>query len=227
MKVVAIITARGGSKRIPRKNIRSFAGKPILCYSIDAALESGIFTSVIVSTDDGEIADLAIASGAEVPFFRSAQTSDDYSTTAEVLLEVLLELRAQGQLFEQACCLYPTAPFVTAEKLRRAQETLTKSGADVVMPVARFGYPIWRALQKDENGQLSFYWPEHEAARSQDLPAAFHDVGQFYFFQTERFLCKKSLFTGHTVGIEVSPSDAQDIDTEEDWKVAELKFLQR
>src|SRR5436305_288488 len=155
MSAVAIITARGGSKRIPRKNIRLFLGRPIIAYSIEAALQSDLFDEVMVSTDDDEIIAIAREHGAEVPFRRSAQMSDDHATTAEVLGEVLGQYRERGRTFDYACCIYPTAPFVTAEKLRHAFAELVASGAEAVLPVAQFSFPIWRAFRMDE-GRLSY-----------------------------------------------------------------------
>lgn len=220
---IAIITARGGSKRIPRKNVRDFLGIPIIAYSIAAALEAGCFDEVMVSTDDEEIAELARHRGAEVPFFRSAETSTDFATTADVLLEVLDQYRFRGREFEYACCIYPTAPFVTAEKLSRGYDVLTASLADSAVPVVRFGYPIQRAL-KIEKGCLRMIWPEHLSTRSQDLMPSYHDCGQFYWIRTRNFLQQKRLFAEHTVPIEVPESEVQDIDTEEDWILAEMKY---
>lgn len=220
---VAIITARGGSKRIPRKNIKPFLGKPIIAYSISAALEAGCFDEVMVSTDDREIAEVAQNYGAKVPFFRSAETSNDFSTTADVLIEVLNEYQKRGQNFFYACCIYPTAPFVTPEKLKYGHELLLNTGADSALPVVRFGYPIQRGL-KVEEGQLSMIWPEHLNSRSQDLMPVYHDSGQFYWFRIARFLETRKLFAEHTVPIELPESEVQDIDTEEDWRIAELKY---
>src|SRR5437763_6101178 len=149
MSAVAIITARGGSKRIPRKNLRPFLGRPIIAYSIEAALQSGLFDEVMVSTDDDEIAEIARTEGAAVPFRRSADMADDYATTADVLREVLAQYGATERSFDVACCLYPTAPFVTAERLRAAFARLTESGAHTVIPVTRFAFPIWRAFYMD------------------------------------------------------------------------------
>jgi pseudaminic acid cytidylyltransferase len=222
-RCIAIITARGGSKRIPRKNIKDFLGKPIIDYSIAAALGAGCFNEVMVSTDDGEIAEVARKSGAIVPFLRSAETANDFATTADVLVEVLNEFRQRGELFEYACCIYPTAPFVTAERLKQAHKLLLQSGADTALPVVRFGFPIQRALSVD-NGRLRVLWPEHLNTRSQDLPPAYHDSGQFYFFQIKRFLETRDLFGSYTVPIELPESEVQDIDTEEDWKIAEMKY---
>lgn len=224
MKSVAIITARGGSKRIPRKNIKSFLGKPIIAYSIQAALDSKIFDEVMVSTDDDEIAEVAIAAGATVPFKRSADNANDFATTADVLTEVLNSYNAQGRSFDYACCIYPTAPFVTATKLQKASQMLLDSGADSLVPVTRFSFPILRSFKMEDGGLLAFNWPENALKRSQDLPPAFHDCGQFYFFKTENFLKHKALVTPNTIGLEIPESEVQDIDNEEDWKIAEIKF---
>ena len=224
MSAVAIITARGGSKRIPRKNVKNFLGKPIIQYSIDAALASGVFDEVMVSTDDAEIAEIAKQCGAVVPFMRSAERSDDFSTTAEVLLEVLDAYAKEGRSFDYACCIYPTAPFVTSEKLRSADSLLRESGADSLIPVTRFSFPILRSFRMDESGKLAFNWPENALKRSQDLAPAFHDCGQFYFLKTEAFRQHKALVMQNTVGLEVPESEVQDIDNEEDWKIAEIKF---
>lgn len=223
MNNIAIITARGGSKRIPRKNIKDFLGKPIIAYSIEASLKSGIFQEVMVSTDDAEIAEVAQKYGAKVPFMRSAKNSDDFATTADVLVEVLEEYQKRGQKFEYACCLYPTAPFVTAEKLQKAFNLLLEHKADSVVPVAAFSYPIWRSL-KIENGKLQMNFPENLNKRSQDLPPAYHDVGQFYFFQVAKFLSTKRLFSDFSVPLHISELEMQDIDNETDWKLAELKY---
>jgi N-acylneuraminate cytidylyltransferase len=222
-KCVAIITARGGSKRIPRKNIKDFLGKPILAYSVAAALESGCFDEVMVSTDCREIAEVAVSYGARIPFFRSASTSDDMATTAEVLVEVVNDYIGLGIEYTHACCIYPTAPFVTAEKLRNGYQRLIESDADSVLPVVRFGYPIQRAL-RIQNGKLSMIWPEQMNTRSQDLPPTYHDCGQFYWFTVSRFLETRKLFSERTVPILLPESEVQDIDNEEDWKIAEMKY---
>lgn len=222
-KKIAIITARGGSKRVPRKNIRELLGKPLLCYSIEAALEAGCFDEVMVSTEDEEIAEIARKAGAKVPFFRSAKTADDFATTAEVLIEVLQRYAEQGQNFELACCLYPTAPFLTGERLREAMELLQTQDADTVMSVVRFSFPPQRGMLL-ENGMLHMQYPEFLNARSQDLPPVYHDCGQFYCFRTQALLA-----TGRLVGEKVFPvilpeTEVQDIDTIEDFEIAELKM---
>lgn len=223
MHNVAIITARGGSKRIPRKNIKSFLGKPIIQYTIEAALQSGSFDEVMVSTDDQEIADIAKQCGAQVPFLRSANTSNDYATTSDVLLEVLDEYKKAGKQFDMFCCIYPTAPFVTAEKLHTAINMLKNSDADTVLPLTRFSFPILRSL-KIEDGKVHMNWPEHLNTRSQDLAPAFHDCGQFYVMRTDRFLEKKKILTDNVLPYEMPESEVQDIDNEEDWKIAEIKY---
>ncbi len=220
---VAIITARGGSKRIPRKNIKSFLGYPIIKYSIEAALSAGCFDEVMVSTDDEEIASVANSFGAQVPFIRSPENSNDFAGTAEVIREVILAYRAQGKEFNSLCCIYPTAPFVTDEKLRKGMSLLEETGADCVLPVVAYSYPIQRSL-KIENGQVSMLWPENYAKRSQDLMPVYHDSGQFYCLKTESLLAQMKLFAEHTVPIVVPESEVQDIDNEEDWKIAEMKY---
>jgi pseudaminic acid cytidylyltransferase len=222
-KTIAIITARGGSKRIPGKNIKLFLGKPVIQYSIEAALNSGIFTEVMVSTDIQEIAEIAVKCGAKVPFLRSGKNSDDFSTTADVLFEVLNEYKKTGTEFRYACCIYPTAPFVTAAKLQTAFKKLTEENALSVVPVVRFNFPILRSF-KMENGFVSLNWPEYLNSRSQDLPPAFHDAGQFYFFVVNSFFNEKKIFTDKTFGLEMPETEVQDIDTEEDWKLAEIKY---
>ncbi len=224
MPALAIITARGASKRIPRKNIRPFLGRPILHYSIEVARRAGCFTEVMVSTDDAEIAEVARAAGAVVPFFRSARTSDDWATTADVLVEVLEEYGRRGRAFAMACCLYPTAPFVTAEALATGYRLLQQDpAAETVMPVVKFGYPILRAV-KIVAGHVHYIWPEHMQTRSQDLPPAYHDAAQFYWFRVEPFLRARRLVTERTLPMILPEQAVQDIDTVEDWALAELKY---
>lgn len=223
MRKIAIITARGGSKRIPRKNIREFCGKPILAYSIEAAVESKLFDTVMVSTDDGEIAQIARSYGAEVPFYRSESTAGDYATTNDVLLEVLEEYEKRGEHYELGCCIYPTAPFVTADKLRDAMERLENSGADTLIPVVAFSYPPQRAMIVKE-GRLVFEYPQYLDSRSQDLEPHYHDVGQFYLFYTQAFKQNRKLMTGDILPYVVSELEVQDIDNLTDWEIAEIKF---
>lgn len=223
MNKIAIITARGGSKRIPRKNIKDFLGKPILAYSIEAALKSGLFDTVMVSTDDEEIASIAQKYGAEVPFYRSAETANDYATTNDVLLEVLEEYEKRGMEFEMGCCIYPTAPFVTADKLRDAMKLFQASDADSLIPVVPFSYPPKRGMVIRE-GKLVFEYPQYLDSRSQDLETNYHDVGQFYFFRTLAFRNNRKLMVGNILPYVVSEMEVQDIDNLTDWEIAELKY---
>lgn len=220
---LAIITARGGSKRIPRKNIRHFLGEPIIRYSIEAACQASCFDEVMVSTDDEEIAGIAQSLGAKVPFMRSSETANDHATTAEVISEVLDEYRKRGKEFTYCCCIYATAPFVTPVKLQEGYRQLMKSNADSLIPVVRYSFPIFRSF-KLEKGLVKMNWPEYLNSRSQDLPVAYHDCGQFYFLRTKSFLTAKKIFTDFTIPYEMPESEVQDIDTAEDWKIAELKF---
>lgn len=222
-KAIAIITARGGSKRIPKKNIKVFCGRPIIEYSIKAALESEVFDIVMVSTDDNEIAEIARKAGAQVPFMRSEKTSNDYATTADVLKEVLGEYGKLGVKFSYACCIYPTAPFVTGEKLRNAMKQLKRTGYDSMMPVTAFSFPPLRGMTLQE-GRLFYKWQEYASSRSQDLGELYHDCGQFYIFSVERFLKSGKLVTENTGGIVVPELEVQDIDNETDWKIAEMKY---
>ena len=223
MKSIAIITARGGSKRIPRKNIKEFCGKPILAYSIEAALNAGVFDTVMVSTDDEEIARIARQYGAEVPFFRSENTANDFATTNDVLLEVLAEYEKRGASYELACCIYPTAPFVTADKLKDAVDKLLLSDADTLIPVVAFSYPPQRAMIVKE-GRLVFEYPQYLDSRSQDLEPHYHDVGQFYVFRTAAFKKNKKLMVGNILPLVVSELEVQDIDNQTDWEIAEMKY---
>ena len=221
-KAVAIITARGGSKRIPRKNIKDFCGRPILTYSIEAALSSGIFDEGMVSTEDAEIAGIAEQYGAKVPFLRSAKTANDYATTDQVLLEVIETYQSLGRKFTYGCCIYPTAPFVTAEKLIDAMELLDGE-TESVIPITAFSYPPRRGLWV-KDGKVEYVFPAYAMERSQDIPAMYHDCGQFYCFQVNAFLRNKTIMGGKVKGIIIPEMEVQDIDNEQDWKLAELKY---
>lgn len=221
-KNLAIITARGGSKRIPKKNRREFCGKPILFYSIEAAVQSGAFEEVMVSTDEDEIARLARRAGAKVPFMRSEATSGDYATTDEVIYEVLQEYEKRGKHFEAFCCIYPTAPFLTAGRLKEAMELLNQ--ADSVMPVVPFSYPPQRGLIIDHRGYVLRKYPQYASARSQDLEKMYHDCGQFYACRTTSFLEAKTTDVERLVPLYLTEMEVQDIDTLEDWEMAELKY---
>ena len=223
MKTLAMITARGGSKRIPRKNIKEFNGKPIIAYSIEAALNSGAFDEVMVSTDDEEIADIARKYGASVPFLRSEKTANDFATTVDVIDEVISEYHNRGKDFDVFACIYPTAPFITSDKLKEAVEKLSASDADSLIPVVRFSYPPQRAMEIHD-GRLVFRQPENLSKRSQDLEPHYHDAGQFYVVRTESFLKNKGIMVGQILPMELSELEVQDIDNEVDWKLAEMKY---
>lgn len=223
MSSIAIITARGGSKRIPRKNIKPFLGKPIMTYSIEAALSSGLFDSVMVSTDDEEIAQIAKEYGAQVPFYRSERTSNDYAATADVVSEVLDEYAKCGIYYETACVIYPTAPFLTVDALKEAMGILLGGDADGVMPVVKFSFPPQRSVVM-RNGFLVPSDPESMKMRSQDLEPQYHDCGQFYCIRVASFLKQRTMVMTHTMPYLQDELTVQDIDTEEDWKIAELKY---
>lgn len=223
MKNIAIITARGGSKRIPRKNIKAFCGKPIIAYSIEAALKSGVFDEVMVSTDDQEIKNIAITYGAKVPFLRSEKTSNDMAMTYEVLLEVLDEYEKRGLKFEQLCCIYPTAPFITAEKLKLGMTQLENKEADTVIPIVAFSFPPQRGFIINDNN-VTFKYPENALKRSQDLEPMYHDCGQFYCLNIEKFKESKKIISDNTKPLFMNELEVQDIDNESDWEIAELKY---
>ncbi len=223
VKNLCIIPARGGSKRIPRKNIKYFKGEPIISYSIRAAIESGLFDEVMVSTDDLEVKEIAESYGASVPFLRSAETSNDFATTADVLIEVLNVYLSLGKRFDQICCIYPTAPFITAGRLIEGFEILTQ-GADSVLPILSFDYPIWRSFKVNENDNLVYNWVEFIDSRSQDLPKSYHDAGQWYWVKIDRLKESGKLIFETSKGLQLLPFEAHDIDTLHDWKLAELKY---
>jgi pseudaminic acid cytidylyltransferase len=224
MKKIAIIPARGGSKRIPLKNIKNFLGKPIISYSIDAAIKSGLFDEIMVSTDDLKIADVVKSYGVSIPFLRSQKNSNDFATTADVLIEVLNEYKKIGKEFDYFCCIYPTAPFVTGEKLIKSFNLITDNNADSIIPVVKFSYPIQRSFRINEKERLEYIWPENTDKRSQDLEPIYHDAGQFYFVKNLTFLEKKSVLCGVSIPFILSQIEVQDIDNEEDWKLAENKY---
>ncbi|MDR0605737.1 MAG: pseudaminic acid cytidylyltransferase [Bacteroidales bacterium] len=222
MTNLAIIPARGGSKRIPRKNIRPFLGKPIIAYSIEAALQTMLFEEVMVSTDDEEICKIAERYGASVPFLRSKETSNDYATLADVVTEVVKCYEERGMCFRNICCILPTAPLISFENIITAYEMLNNSSKyNSVYPVVAFSYPVLRSLKVDKTGGLSMHWPEYTNTRSQDIEPFYHDTGTFYWHRS-------SIFRGEECararGIVVDDIAVQDIDTETDWKLAELKY---
>ena len=222
-KNLAIIPARGGSKRIPRKNIKNFLGSPIIKYSIEAALQSGCFDEVMVSTDDQQITAVARLHGANIPFLRSAQNSQDKAILVDVIIEVLSKYKKIGKDFDYICCLLPTAPFITSEQLKKGLKIIKQSGASSVIPVVKFGYPIQRAFEI-KNDRLKMIWPENTHKNSQDLIPAYHDSGQFYWLKVDRFLKQKEIFSSDAVAMVLPESEVQDIDNIEDWKIAESKY---
>jgi pseudaminic acid cytidylyltransferase len=223
MKALCIIPARGGSKRIPRKNVRLFAGLPIIAHPITAALQSGCFDEVMVSTDDAEIAEIARAHGATVPFLRSAENSTDHAGSEAVLAEVLLRYRAAGRSYDWACGLYPTAALATPARLRLGRDRLLADPAlTAVLPVQRFSFPIQRAVAL-RGGRVAMFQPEHLDTRSQDLEPAYHDAGQWYWIRVEPFLRTRELMGPNCAAIVLPENEAQDIDHEDDWALAELK----
>lgn len=223
MSSIAIITARGGSKRIPKKNIKDFCGKPIIAYSIEATLNSGIFDEVMVSTDSEEIAVVAEQYGASVPFMRSEATSNDYATTRDVLLEVLSEYKKLGRSFDDMTCLYPTAPFITADKLKEAVTLFQNTHSSMLVPIVKFSYPPQRAYIIHD-GKLYFKWEEFRYSRSQDLETFYHEAGQFYCYNINDYLATNGTIKENICPYILQESEVQDIDTEEDWKMAEVKY---
>lgn len=223
MSSICIIPARGGSKRIPRKNIREFCGKPIIAYSIEAAIKSGCFDEVMVSTDDTEIKAVAEKYGASVPFMRSEYASSDHAMTHTVLLEVLDEYEKMGRVFDNMCCIYCTAPFVNSEHLKDGMDELN-NGWDCVYPIVQFSFPPQRAVVIHE-GKVFWTHRENQFVRSQDLEPIYHDVGQFYCMNIDSFRKEPALVFGNTKGIVIDDLWAQDIDNETDWKIAEQKYI--
>ncbi len=220
---IAVITARGGSKRIPRKNIKEFCGKPILAYSIEAALKSGIFDEVMISTEDDEIAKIAQSYGAAFPFRRSEKTAGDHAMTIDVMLEVVEEYKKIGKEPDTVCCIYPTAPFVTAEKLIQADELMKETNADAVIPVVKFSFPPQRCFIIDGD-YMKFKWPENELKRSQDLEPFYHDAGQFYLLKTDIMKEEHTLVPNKTAPFILDEMEVQDIDNMDDWNIAEIKY---
>ncbi|CAN1543355.1 NeuA CMP-N-acetylneuraminic acid synthetase [Flavobacteriaceae bacterium] len=224
MKKIAIIPARGGSKRIPNKNVKDFSGKPIIAYAIEAALRSGLYDEVMVSTDSEEIAEVASKYGAKTPFIRSADNSNDFATTVDVLCEVLDWYKDKNILFEYATCIYACAPFVNVKVLQDSFDMLIKENCDCVFPVLAYSHPIQRALKVSDLGKIATFDDSNSNARTQDLDKAFHDAGMFYTFDVKKLMVNKSLRTQDTFAIEIDELHAHDIDTENDWILAELKF---
>lgn len=221
---LAIIPARGGSKRIPRKNIKLFCAKPMIAWSIEAALQSGCFDQVIVSTDDEEIADVARCHGATVPFMRPTELSDDYTGTIPVIRHAIEWVNAQGQSVEQACCLYATAPFVSPDDIRRGLNILLDTCSDYAFSVTSYAFPIQRAIRLNAEGRVEMFNPEHFNTRSQDLEEAFHDAGQFYWGKADAWLQGRMIFSPASGPVALPRHRVQDIDTPEDWVRAEWLF---
>ena len=224
MSNVAIIPARGGSKRIPRKNIKNFIGKPIISYSIETALKSNLFDEIIVSTDDPEIAEISMKYGASVPFLRSSENSNDFAGTEIVLQEVLQNMKLLNRTFDYGCCIYPTSPLLDVDLLNRGLELLQKNKFDSVFSVTKFSYPILRALNVDSNSRVNMKWPENEEVRSQDMQDFYHDAGQFYWFNANHIVNNGNLFSINSGAVVLSEIEVQDIDNESDWKMAEIKY---
>ena len=218
MSILAIITARGGSKRIPRKNIKDFMGKPMIAYAISAALESKIFDEIMVSTDDDEIAQISQKFGAKIPFMRSEKTANDFATTYDVLVEVIQKYKELGKEFDEICCIYPCVPFLNGEILKEAYIKFKNSKADRLIPIVKYSFPIQRAFRINSNGFLEYNEPQNAPKRSQDLESMYHDVGMFYFYKKDKL---DSMFCAP---FEMSEASIQDIDTVEDWEMAEIKY---
>ncbi len=218
---VAIIPARGGSKRIPRKNIKPFAGLPIIAYSIKAAQEANLFDRIVVTTDDEEIADVARSFGAEIPFIRPKELSDDHTATIPVIAHAIQTLQKQS-VIHAACCIYATAPFIRSQDIVTAYNALITHNKQYAFPVTTFPFPIFRGVKRDDAGNIEMFWPEHFSTRSQDLEEAYHDVGQFYWGTANAWLSAKPIFSDAATTIVLPRHLVQDIDTLEDWHRAEL-----
>jgi pseudaminic acid cytidylyltransferase len=221
---IAIIPARGGSKRIPRKNIKVFHGKPMIAYSIEEAQKSGCFDRIIVSTDDQEIADTALKYGAEVPFLRPADIADDYATTMDVMEHAIQYLAKEKISPEFICCIYATAPFILADDLRKGLGILNEPKVEYAFSATSFPFPIQRAIKLTEHGEVKMFSEQYADTRSQDLVEAYHDAGQFYWGRTSAFIARKAIFAEHSKVVLLPRKRVQDIDTVEDWELAEALF---
>lgn len=221
---IAIIPARGGSKRIPRKNIKEFHGKPLIAYSIEAAIESKCFDRIIVSTDDNEIAEVARRYGAEVPFIRPAEIANDYATTMDVIEHALSWLIQNGESIKYVCCIYATAPFISSMAIRTGFDVIVKDNFNYAFSATSYPFPIQRAVKIDNDGTIHMFMPEHMNTRSQDLEEAFHDAGQFYWGRSVAFLDKLPVFSSTSFAVILPRETVQDIDTLEDWSNAELMY---
>jgi len=221
---VAVIPARGGSKRIPYKNIKPFCGKPVVAWSIEAAKKSKCFDRIIVSTDDLDIAEVAKEYGAEVPFMRPPELSDDYASTISVIAHAISWLRQHHEAPKEVCCIYATAPFVRVDDLHQGLNLLSKLGADYVFTVTKYAFPIQRAIRLTHSSHVEMFYPEHFNTRSQDLEEAYHDAGQFYWGRAEAWITGKPIFSPDAVPIILPRHRVQDIDTQEDWLRAEWMY---
>jgi N-acylneuraminate cytidylyltransferase len=224
MSKIAIIPARGGSKRIPGKNIKPFIGKPVIAYSIEAAITSGLFDTVMVSTDVLSFAEIAKQYGAEVPFLRSDENSNDFASTVDVIIEVLDWYKTHNRVFESGACIYPCAPFITKDILKKSFNILSEKEADCVFPIIEYGHPIQRALKYSGKGPVTPFDNSFSKQRTQDLEKAYYDAGMFYTFNTAAIYKNKNLRTDNTFPIEINELNAHDIDSEDDWELAELKY---
>jgi pseudaminic acid cytidylyltransferase len=224
MSIVAVIPARGGSKRIPHKNIKLFCGKPMLAYSIEAAKDAGIFDRIIVSTDSKKIASISKESGAEVPFMRPCELADDHTGTDAVILHALKQLMEDGEKIDYICCIYATAPFVKAEYIIKGYHLLRDKNAASCFSVTTYPFPIFRCLKINNQNQLEMFWPEYRKTRSQDLPEAYHDAGQFYWTDAKKYLKEKQFYSKDAVPVILPRYLVQDIDTLEDWETAEKMY---
>ena len=225
MTSIAIIPARGGSKRIPRKNVRSLAGKPAIAYPIDLALKSGLFERVIVSTDDQEIASIALKFGAEIPFIRSTKLGDDFTTTVEVISDAVQKLELRSTQY--VCCIYPVTPLLIEKRLEQAHELLKAGNWDYVFPACEYSTPIERSFRKNPSGKVDFLNSNYETTRTQDLEKTFYDAGQFYFGITEAWLNKVPILSGNSTFIELEKNETVDVDELADWDLVEFLLKAR
>jgi N-acylneuraminate cytidylyltransferase len=221
---IAVIPARGGSKRIPRKNIRMFCGKPIIAYSISAAQESRLFDQIVVSTDDKEIATVARDAGATTPFIRPSEIADDFTGTNAVVKHAVTWFATQGHDVTHACCIYATAPLIQTRFIQEGYDALTQTGAAFAFSITSYAFPIQRALRVTSDGHVDAFYPEHRLTRSQDLEPAYHDAGQFYWGTARAFLDDTPLFSSQSAGVVLPRLFVQDIDTPEDWEQAEFMY---
>lgn len=219
---IAVIPARGGSKRIPRKNIKDFCGKPMIAWSIEVAKTSGLFNRIIVSTDDAEIAEVAKKCGAEVPFMRPDELANDYAGTTEVIAHATQWILDQGIEVSAVCCIYATAPFIQTSDLKRGWEALESADWAYAFTVTDFAAPVFRSFKQTADGGIEMFFPEHFSTRSQDLPIALHDAGQFCWGRPSAWVEGKRIFDRHSTPIVIPRWRVQDIDTQEDWVRAEI-----